>query len=311
MDSAVRQTELFKNLLQKISVKELNKRINFYRESVNLRTASESRIKEELKKLFTTEINSEPFSFFMKSDTYTHPYHDFNFFRIRKFASEDYNGMLSKSFPSMSKRQDVWARPASDVKVFGRLNRPNETILYAAGRIENAVYETNCQNGELFFLLVYKNKKRMRLSQIHTVTYMDELTEEENAKRIILHNFLLSEFTKIVPPGREYLYKSSIAIYEEFFYSPAIDAFTYPSTKSQRNAGFNICFNENQAHSNLDFLGLMVCELLPSVQEAEFRMEPYYDGFINDQGTFDFYPYNTDIAKDKFGSFAYIREMGL
>lgn len=311
MNSAAGQIGVFKDLLRRISIKELNKRINFYRESVNLRTASESRIREELKKLFTTEINGEPFSFFIKSDTYTHQYEDFNFFRVRKFVPEDYTGMISKSFPSMSKRQDVWTRPASDVKVFGRLNRPNETMLYAAGKVENALYETNCQNEEFFFLIVYKNKRRMRLSQIHTVTYIDELNEEENAKRIILHNFFLSEFTKIVPPGREYLYKSSIAIYEEFFFSPTIDAFTYPSTKSQRNAGFNICFNETQAQSNLDFLGLMVCELLPSVPEAEFHIKPYYDGFINEQGTFEFYPYNSEIAKDKFGSFAYIREMGL
>jgi len=55
---------LFKNCFKQISVSELNKRIDHYRQVVNLKTISEERLKEELQKLFQVEINGNESSFF-------------------------------------------------------------------------------------------------------------------------------------------------------------------------------------------------------------------------------------------------------
>lgn len=303
--------ELFKHCFKQISIRELNNRIDHYRQVVNLKTISEERLNQELMKLFKVEINGKESFFFLKSDTMTQQYHKFHFYRIRKFMEKDYKRLNNKNFLSMQTEQDVWTRPAKDVKTLGRLNRIGESMFYAANQTTNAIYETSVEEEELFFLMVYENRKQMRLSQIHYNTHMGEFDELENAKRTILHNFLLGEFTKVVMPGQEYNYKSSIAIFQIFFNSPQIDGFTYPSIKTQQNVGFNICFNADKAKENLRFCGMMVCQLGPSTPNSAFQVRPIYDGFLNGKGGFDFYAYNSEPAKEKFGEFCMIRDMGL
>jgi hypothetical protein len=211
----------------------------------------------------------------------------------------------------MQKPQDAWERPSSDVKNYGRLNRPGESVLYVSRETTNAIYETGCQVGDYFFLLIYVNKKSMRIAQVHNVKYMNDLTEEENAKRIIMHSFLLSEFAKFVPPNREFLYKSSIIIYEEFFLNSQIDGFSYPSVSSPVNRGFNLSFTKEKARENLKFIGVMVCQLMPPNEGSEFIIRPILDGFLNERDDFTFYPYNSNVSREKFGRFILRRDMGL
>lgn len=151
----------------------------------------------------------------------------------------------------------------------------------------------------------------MRMSQIQNIDYMDEFTEIENAKRLIMHNFLLSEFKRIVPPGSEYLYKSSLLIYEEYFKESHIDGFTYPAIASNANRGFNVCFEKDKAKQNLELLGVILCRLSPSNDNYEFVFEQFYDGFLNETKGFDFFPSMSETAKKKFGIFTFTRNMGL
>lgn len=212
----------------------------------------------------------------------------------------------------MQKRQDAWERPRKIVLNYGRLNRPGESVLYVSSQTINAIYETGCEIGDYFYLLIYENKRSMRISQIQDIQYLDDLTELENAKRIMMHNFLYSEFSKYVPPNREYLYKSSLLIYKLFFQSPQIDGFSYPSISSPLKRGYNMCFTKDKADENLTFLGVMVCELNPpSKGENEFLIRPILDGFLNDKDSFTFYPFNSSIAREKFGRFALKRDIGL
>ncbi|WP_316837250.1 hypothetical protein [Pedobacter nutrimenti] len=301
----------FKDCFKKISVKELNERISNYRTRVNLKTITEEHLNQELLNLFRVEINEKHLSFFLKSDTQTLPHNKYHFYRIRKFSDQDYQGLDSMCFASMQKEQDIWTRPSADVNTLGRLNQIKESVLYAAAQATNAIYETSCNEGEWFFLMIYENRKQMRLSQIHVNSYLPEFDELENAKHTILHNFLLEEFTKAVAPSQEYKYKSSIAIYKKFFYSPFIDAFTYPSIKTEMNLGFNICFSAEKAKENLMFCGLMVCKLGPPSLNSAFQIFPFYDGFLNENGAFEFYKFNSEISREKFGRFAIRRDMGL
>jgi hypothetical protein len=90
-----------------------------------------------------------------------------------------------------------------------------------------------------------------------------------------------------------------------------IDGFSYPSIKTQQNLGFDICFSAEKARENLNFCGLMVCQLGPPSTNSAFQFLPIYDGFLNNDGGFDFYRYNSETARKKFGNFALIRDMGL
>jgi len=299
---------LLKECFKKLTIKELINRIQLFRQTIDLRNVSEQRLREELRSLFYVEYDGRNIYFFLDTDVQTYEYQKFHFYRIRKFVSKDYKEIKSCKFPSMATEKDVWARPSHLVNEYGRLNRPKESVLYVSSMVLNALYETNCEVGEWFFLLVYENIKSMRISQIHEVSYLDDFTEEENAKKVIMHEFLLNEFTKLVPSGREYLYKTPLLIYEEFFKKSANDGFTYPSISSHCNLGYNMCFTKEQYEKNLNFKGVMVCQLAPSNTGCEFRWSSLYDGFLSANG-FIFHPFNSTESRQKFGKFTLIRDM--
>lgn len=211
----------------------------------------------------------------------------------------------------MKTEQDAWWTPPEFIKNYGRLNRPKESVLYLSNELTNSIYETRCKDGECFFVMVYESKRQMRISQLHTVSYMEELTELENAKRILMHNFLIHEFTKIVPGGRENEYMSSLIIYEEFFKKYEIDAFIYPSISSLRKTGFNIAFPVEKAKENLSLCGVMVLQLAGKGRDSEFTLIPYLDGFFDEKQGYDFHPFNSEISRKKFGNFSFIRDGGL
>ncbi|RYG54889.1 MAG: hypothetical protein EOO01_00155 [Chitinophagaceae bacterium] len=241
----------------------------------------------------------------------TDPYQRFYFYRIRKLTLEDKEAIYTKDFPSMQSEQDIWTKPASLVKNYGRLNRPEQSILYLGSTATNALYETDCQPGDFFFLQVYQNKNPMRISQIHTSQYMEEFDEIENAKLLLVHQFLLSEFTRVTPPNQDLLYKTSLLIYEEFFKAQEVDGYTYPSIKTLPKLGYNIVFEEASAKKNLKFLGVTVGRVMDKPSDAEFNTEIYYDGFLNQAGTFDFFSWNSKESKESFGDFSIVRNMGL
>jgi hypothetical protein len=311
MDLSNDKIEVFKTLLKGISLKELNNRIKSFNERIDLRRINEEKLKQELNKILSSQFNNEPFSFFLKTDTVTNKHHQYYFKRIRKFTEKDFEGLSTGNFASLKNEQDVWAKPKNLVWEYGRLNKPNQSILYTASETLNAIYETRCLPDDFFFLLIYKNKKQLRTPQIHNIQYMDEFTEEENAKILLFNHFLLNQFTKQVLPGREYQYKSSVAIYESFFYDSNQDGFIYPSISSECKMGFNIAFNEKQAKENLDFLGLMICQLIGIGEDSEFELKHYFDGFLNDNGGFDIYTCKSEISKERFGLFDMIRQARL
>ncbi|GGC16134.1 hypothetical protein [Dyadobacter sediminis] len=151
----------------------------------------------------------------------------------------------------------------------------------------------------------------MRLSQIHDIHDIAELTTEENIKRRIIHDFLLTEFSKVVPSNKNYLYKTSILIYEQFFLNSQIDGFGYPPIKSRFKTGYNMCFTEEKAHENLSFIGLSGYKILPNQIGSQFTASPLFDGFLNENKTFSFYDYDSEIARNQFGDYAHLRSMGL
>lgn len=296
---------LIKKLFSKVSIEELNQRIKFYQETVQKSNLSEEIIKKEVNSIFRVD----GLSFFINNNVETQKYHRFYYYRIRKFSENESDRILNKEFTTMVKESDAWSRPAEQIEKYGRLNRPKQSVLYASSQIENAIHETGCAVGEFFFIMIYHNKRQMIISQIHDVIYLDYLSELENAKRIILHNFLISEFTKYVPRGKEFMYKNSLIIYEEFFKSDKIDAFTYPSIASRKEKGFdsgyNICFDEISSKQNLNLLGVMVCRRVHDSYHTEMNLEHIYNGFLNNDRTFEFHSVNSSISKEKFGDFMF------
>jgi|GEM_PF-6568513 len=303
--------DIFKECFKNISIKDLITRIKEYQTLSYSKVISEENLREKLREIFKTIIYGKENSFFLRNDVVTHKNQLHFFYRVRKFEPQDYKAFDSQSFPSMIKEQDAWWKPDKISLEYGRLNRPNHSVLYLSSRPSDAIFETKCKTGECLFLMVYKNIKPMRMAQIQNIDYKEEYTEIENAKRLLMHNFLLSEFKRLVPSGREYLYKSSLLIYEEYFKDSNIDGFTYPAIASNANRGFNVCFEKDKAKQNLELLGVIVCRLSPPNDNCEFALEQFFDGFLNEAKGFDFFPSISETAKKKFGIFTLSSNMGL
>ena len=72
--------------------------------------------------------------------------------------------------------------------------------------------------------------------------------QENGEKNLAIRTFLVREFTRIVPPGQEHLFKLSVAIAEKLMDSTRIDGIEYPSivgkgldNKGGANRTFAIC----------------------------------------------------------------------
>ncbi|CDN75596.1 hypothetical protein E27107_10065 [Elizabethkingia anophelis] len=305
----INDISLFKELLKNISVKEINERISRFRNFISIKNISEDYLNKEIMNIFLSKLNDNPFRFFYSADTQMPPYHKYYFYRIRKFNEKDMYGLGTGVFSSMRTKQDLLWVPDEYCKI-GRLNRDADSVLYVSTTSTNTIYETRLKEGDFFFLIIYENKKPLRLSQIHLNQYFEEFDELENAKISLLHNFLLNEFIKYVPKGREYLYKSSILIYENFFKSNYRDAFGYPSIATEEKLGMNLCFTKEKAIECLNISGVMVCELMKGNESSVFTMKHYYDGFLEND-VINFYGANSEESKIKFGNFINVREMGL
>ena len=72
-----------------------------------------------------------------------------------------------------------------------------------------------------------------------------------------------------------------------------------------------MCFTEEKAHENLSFIGLSGYQMLPTQIDSEFNVIPLFDGFLNENKTFSFHDYDSEIAQNRFGDYIHTRSMGL
>ncbi|MBV6881369.1 hypothetical protein NG800_015520, partial [Epilithonimonas ginsengisoli] len=281
------ETDFFKELYKNISIEEIINRINYFNNNISAKNLSEENLQKEIQKIFQIELNNKKYSLFNNKDIFTVSSEKYYFFRVRTFSEND--NFEKRIFHSMKCKQDLLWVPEKNCNM-GRLNRPGNPVLYISRQATNAIYETRLKVGDYFYLIIYENLKPMRIAQVHNPIYLYEFDELENAKRLLFHNFLLNEFTKYVPEGMEYLYKTSILIYENYFKTPYIDAFSYPSIATEAKIGMNFCLSTEKVERNLKTLGVMVCKLCEGNSSAIFNVEIYYDGFLEDD-KINFYNY--------------------
>lgn len=63
-----------------------------------------------------------------------------------------------------------------------------------------ALLETNVhEKDSLFFLIVYKSKRKINYSDCYNFVYYRNLSEDNNMKRYIIFQFLRNEFTRVLP----------------------------------------------------------------------------------------------------------------
>lgn len=125
------------------------------------------------------------------------------------------------------------------------------TPLYECGVEKNDYYAiiqySICRDKELIGYMVGNNGEPEDLNDVGKI----------NNK--IINDFIVSEFTKPVGIGTEYLYKISNVIARNFMDMPFADAYVYPSIANYKK-GWSVAVKPDSADEKLKFDCVLICK---------------------------------------------------
>lgn len=178
------------------------------------------------------------------------------FNRIRPFKEQ------KEMLEQMNFVQDAWNCPANLVTTYGRLHRPNESLLYVSPNAITAIEETKIKYNQPFALIQYEATEDIKANCMGIFNVQEqqhELSSNQLVKLRIINDFIKDEFTRDVGKGTEYLYRTSEFIAKHFFDLPprvVQDAWCYPSIANKPSV--NLCFRPEIAKEILQLKGIQL-----------------------------------------------------
>lgn len=269
----------YQNHLAKIDTYDLIDKIEKFRK-LNFKNISTSELSNEIMKVLSYE-NSALFVPDIRNYS-----KNTKFYRIRKLNQEN----LKIPLETIKCEADAWAPPKNIIHKYGRLNKPNESLLYTTPlNYIIPIEEMKIKENEFFALIVYNSKEEIKVNCIGIEKDYKKLglAKEEIVKAKILDNFLVDEFTREVGEGTEHLYKISELIAKDYFDLPpkvVQDAWLYPSVASK--AGYNVCFREEIAKEKLELLGVQLLKY--NKKENDYYFQVACVCLLNDDKTFEY-----------------------
>ena len=235
---------MIENILRYANVDKLKERIRKF-QNMDIQKMSDKELEENIIKVLSIKTDED-----VMIETILLEYSLFSigqrFYRVRKLRNTD---MPNKDLKNVSA---YWNPPKKYVKYYGRLNKPKESLLYTALNPYTAMCEANLIAGDPFVLCVYEAIKPLRFSWIGGKADYD-FNGIKNKKTIeyleIIRQFLVDEFTKIIPKGQEFLYRITEMIIKNYYTFPDDNGWRYPSIKN--NFEDNICFRSERVISRL------------------------------------------------------------
>lgn len=301
----------WKFMLDYLTFEKISKEIESYQFTCLNHSTSFSRIEDKINSLFNVE--------YLGQNIYPNFYHSIIsengdripnfFFRIRKMNKDVYydidneNNIITSTldFEDIQSLNDVWEKPAKKVDNYQRLSRPQNSVLYTSLMTSTALLETEVnENDSLFYLIVYKSKKKINYSDCTKFVYYNNLSETDNLKRYIIFQFLRNEFTRIFPKSynSENQYCAAVAISEKFFIASGVEGIQYPSTRGLGDSNF--AFWSSSARECLEFIALRYCKMI-NKQENESNHAVFADCFWNDEiNKFEYFSQNSKKSKQTF-----------
>lgn len=255
-----RYSELF---LSEINPKDLINRIKRFR-SLDIVSMSDEDLASEIENIL---IHNNVISII---NTYSIFHKGTRFYRVRKLDNLE---MPNERLKVVS---DYWNPPVECIKKYGRINKPNESLLYTAFSPHTAICETHILKNDPFAIFVYEAKRDVRFSWIGSPTnYSHHHITNQVAIHVheIVKKFLVDEFTREVPSGHEQIYRITEYIAKQYFVSPEGDGWRYPSVKNK--SGDNICFKTDCLEDMLGLVGSIIGTLC---ENGIFDLEYVIDG---------------------------------
>ena len=174
-------------------------------------------------------------------------------YRVRRLKSDLSN--MPHTF------QDIWHPPADKVLTDGRVNLKGHPILYTSTEQITPIYECEIAEDEYYAIIQYAVKPGHKLIGYHVGSGVEpeDLNDTGKINNKIINDFLVSEFSKPVGKGTEYLYKVSNVICQNFMDMPFCDAYVYPSVAHYKK-GWNVAIKPESANQKIAFDCMLVCK---------------------------------------------------
>jgi len=256
--------------MKNVNVLELTNRIKQFR-SLDLQKMNEKELYEQIQQVLLFDGQCSFFSNYCTIE-FGHLY------RVRKISKLE---QIEKS-----SEDDFWNPPPKFVEDYGRLNKPNESLLYTSRtRPIAAVQELKIKENNIFFLIVYRVTRNIQAIEIGGDYDFHYQNLGKSSENIILinetyNNFFRDEFCRDVGIGTEYLYKLSVAIARNIFSFPPsgekfIDAMQYPSVCSKKD--WNVCILPEKVKELLAVQSVMVVQYFGADRIIPIKIMQGYD----------------------------------
>lgn len=156
--------------------------------------------------------------------------------------------------------QDIWHPTKEMVTADGRVNLKGQPMLYCSADSLTPLYECEIEEGDYYALIQYSIKVRTELVGYTVGSNIEpnNLNETGKINNKIINDFVVSEFSKPVGLGTEYLYKVSNVICINFMDMPFCDAYVYPSIENYKK-GWNVAIKPESAKCKIDFDCVLIC----------------------------------------------------
>ena len=246
----------YEEFLKNVDEVELRRRIRRFR-NLNFEGMEYSEIANEIDNVLTSNG-----TFMLIPDIYTYPTGVF-FYRTRTLKD------VQRLNETISKISDFWNPPVElmDKNMYGRLNKPQESLLYTAPidalvAVDEIVPKLEKDNNLL--LIAYQSIEKIKVNFIGGDFYSGKFgIHDEKAIRVgeTYNDFFRVDFMRDVGKGTEYLYKISEIIAKQYFDLPPReiqDAWAYPSIKTKTKC--NVCFRAEIAKDLLELQGAVIAK---------------------------------------------------
>lgn len=183
----------------------------------------------------------------------------------------------------------LWYPKNAQDPYFNRLSHLGNPVLYSSDNARTAIYEIQPDVGDWITILYFNTKS--------PVVIMDYFIEDDNATQYFndhvggdyFYKYLIKEFRRIVPKGKEYLYLPTMLL-SKFLKN---DCFIYSSVAT-KFAGLNFAFKPSFIDNNCTFTRARIIEILAvNLINEDYLIRCLFESTENDDGKIKFYKSDT------------------
>lgn len=162
---------------------------------------------------------------------------------------------------------DLWYPQDHKYMKFGRLNNRTHPMLYASDSPRTAIYEKQPEHGDWISILSFCVNTESIECTVFQEYLLENMTFVNKEREKLLYEFLIRQFKKIVPKGKEILYLPTMLLAQAL--NPIdTNCIIYDSVATAFN-GINFAFNPKFIDNNWTFGNARIIEIIEKNAQTE------------------------------------------